>query len=333
MDILWLAVRITISLMMGVVKGAMWMGRHATPEARKAGERFSGSVNMSWYPFPFGHLAFEMVVIWGLLAITIGGLLARSPVGGLFVGLLVLPLFFGFGQGVRTPTISGDEPLVIEGKHAIADPILPTLDPIEGKHAIAEPIMPMLDPIAVPAESSIQARDVGISPRGTEQLPMEGTDAMLVSVGGTPTDDSWPLLMETPEILVHAIMSLGSMDPMQFFQETAASARALATAQVHPTNELIQSASRWVDFSKVKDTATADFPTLAVQHCRRVRTTLEQSYDAHAGAEFREWLMQLTYQVAAAATETSGGSRISEAEERLLLELAEALDTQLHFPN
>lgn len=332
MDILLLAVRITIRLMMAVVKGAMWMGKHGTPEARKAGERFSTSVNMSWYPFPFGHLAFEMVVIWGILAVMIGSLLARSPAGGLFVGLLVLPLFYGFGQGVKKPEISGDVPLVIEGKRAIAAPILPALDPLEVKQPISDPILSPQASADRATEADVEARAVGASSY-SDLLPVAVSDTGLAGVGAISTDDTWPLLMEAPEILVHAIMSLGSIDPVQFFQETAASARFLATAQEYSSNELIQSASKWADFSKVKETARDDLPTLAVQHCRQVRVALAQGYDSRVGAEFREWLLQLAYKVASSAAETSGGSRISEAEERLLFELADALDTQLQLPD
>lgn len=113
MDILWFAVKVTFRLLVAFLKATYWMFQKALPWARRQGENFSQQVNLSRYPFPFGNLSVEMTTLWFLLAVISGlifsGRMQNNVVPALFLGLIVLPLFLGFGQGVRKPPVSDDQ--------------------------------------------------------------------------------------------------------------------------------------------------------------------------------------------------------------------------------
>ena len=75
-----------------------------------------------------------------------------------------------------------------------------------------------------------------------------------------------------------------------------------------------------------------EFPIFAFTHCRDVVGLLDGVAHEAESREFRAWLMTLAHGVAAAAKEGGflgfGGTPVSEHEEAMLAELAEALQVR-----
>jgi hypothetical protein len=143
MDILWLAVQITFRLIMWLLRATIWMFQNALPLAFHSGEEMSKQVNLRWYPFPFGNLLVEMIGLWLGFTWLMSAFFGAS--GGVYgvgiaIGILILPIFIGFGLGTRRPEQVIDAPPPMSGSGQLplssgSQPItpvqLPTIDMLD----------------------------------------------------------------------------------------------------------------------------------------------------------------------------------------------------------
>ncbi len=135
MDILWLAVRITFRLIIGVFQVAFWMAQHAAPGMTHVGEEMSRNVNMRWYPVPFGNLVIEMGAAWFILTALLTTFIGSSgglSIIGIAIGIILLPVFIGFGLGFRKQEHTIDAPPPLDANtHVQMAEQFPTIDSLD----------------------------------------------------------------------------------------------------------------------------------------------------------------------------------------------------------
>lgn len=369
MDILWFAVKITFRLLVGFLKATYWMFKKALPWARRQGESFSKQVNLTRYPFPFGNLAVEMTTLWFLLAVISGlifsGRMQNNVVPALFLGLIVLPLFLGFGQGVRKPPMD-DQPIPrfdpaqrlgsAEDEETSAPPQLPTIaslqqavppfvpttvtlpepalatasSPISGATRLTSEHVDVSD-MGLPKLASLEAESIG----GQGSPPLSGVggagEVLLATAPASArerlTSEEWQALLEAPELVIYTVMRLGERTgPLQLAQEVAAGALAITKAN-DSTYELIREASQWRDFGTIEGTRPEVLPDVTLTHCQQIVAILDSSVSTDEARAFTAWLLELARVVASAASERGlGGQKVSAQEEEFLGELALVLN-------
>jgi hypothetical protein len=149
------------------------------------------------------------------------------------------------------------------------------------------------------------------------------------------TTEEWNQLLNAPTYATMAIVA-ASFGPMDMFKETAAMAKAIATAAAQaPANELMGALMSELkerkgvgDKSQVKAESKAG-PQELVNNLGEVAALLDQKAAPEEAAAYKNWLYQVSVDVANAAKEGGfmgmGGERVSQAEKATLEKIATAL--------
>lgn len=160
------------------------------------------------------------------------------------------------------------------------------------------------------------------------------------------TKDEWFLLHRTPSMVGMAVLAADQSGFWGTTKETLAVSKGLAAgAKQYPYNSLIQMLLRekeGPDGDPVKDyykdlkqelkelITTDKLAADVLADCGQVAALLAEKTTAGEAEEYKAWVMLVADKVASAAKERSskgtGRGKISEAEETLIKQIAEALD-------
>lgn len=152
--------------------------------------------------------------------------------------------------------------------------------------------------------------------------------------------EDWQRLRTSPWVVALAIVAADPSGVSGTSQELSALRRAVAETDARgSSNELIRAVADDVTADRASDSEPTEqgqgFATVgdaALDHCRAVVAILDGVAEPAESEGFRAWLLGLAEQVAAAAKEGGvlgiGGTLVSEAEERALDDLAEALGVE-----
>jgi hypothetical protein len=154
------------------------------------------------------------------------------------------------------------------------------------------------------------------------------------------TPQEWDQLLNAPTAATMAII-VASFGPLDMIKESAAMAKAIAekAAEQPPVNELMGVLMSELKTKKGignKEQLKADSkagPQKFINNLNEVTALLEQKATPDEAASYKNWLYQVSVEVANAAKEGGflglGGARVSEAEQATLGQIAAALKVQV----